>query len=73
MNEEKTKNGVPSGGDDTDLLRGYAGKWVVLSRDETEIMAVGANLSEAMRSIVADKVSDVVAKFVPCGATAMVL
>lgn len=41
----------PSRVDHADLLRPYVGKWVVLSQDESRVLASGRTLNEATRRV----------------------
>jgi hypothetical protein len=73
MNKEEDKKGTSRPVSRIDLLRPFAGKWVILTHDETEVVGSGSSLKEALQGTAENRMEDVVATFVPCMATAMVL
>jgi CMP-N-acetylneuraminic acid synthetase len=59
--------------DRAELLRSHTGQWVVLSFDETRVMASGTDLKEALSRVDQKQTRDVVVTYVPCGNSAMIL
>lgn len=59
--------------DHANLLRPYVGKWVVLTCDQTRVVASGRDLKEAMRLTPKDEVGDVVVTLVPPENAGMIL
>jgi hypothetical protein len=59
--------------DRADLLRPYAGRWVVLSRDETKVVAVGDDLKTAICRVPEGKAEGIVLTLVPPVNSGMIL
>jgi len=59
--------------DRVELLRPYVGKWVVLSRDETKVVAFGDDPKTAMRRVPKDETEGIVLTLVPPANSGMIL
>jgi hypothetical protein len=69
----RKSGGRPGVIDRVELLRPYIGKWVVLSGDETKVLAFGDDPKMVMRQIPKDEVEEILLTLVPPANSGMIL